>query len=433
MSYSVIGKSFPRSDALQQVTGKMQFGADVFRPDMLHALVLRSQHAHAKILKIDTSAAEKLAGVRAVITSKDVPYNRFGFTHQDQPLMADDKVRYFGDAVAAIAADSWEAAVEGLRLIKVDYEPLPAVFDPLEAMKPDSPKVHGESNLASHLKIRTGDVEQGWKESDVIFEEQMSTPMVEHAHIEPHAAYAEILSSGELLVMSSVQRPFLIASDLGKLLKMPMSKIRVVSTAIGGGFGGKNEITMEPILAILSMKTGKPVKMQFTREDEFEASTVRHPYLLKYKTGLKKDGTLVARQVEIISDSGAYVSWGESTLTKACIHAAGPYQIPHVRIDGFVVYTNKSIGGAMRGFGVTQLGFAYEVHMDTIAAEMGLDPLQFRLKNLLVNNCALPTGQVLETISVTECVNRAVALSGAWKDEVHEPAEPVLESEVSAL
>ncbi len=432
MSNSVIGKSYPRSDAVLQVTGKSQYGQDVFRPGMLHALILRSQHAHAKVLKIDTSAAEKLAGVKAVITHKDVPHNRFGFSHQDQPLLVDEKVRHYGDAVAAVAAESWEAAEEALRLIKVDYQPLPAVFDPLEAMKPDAPKIHGESNQASHLKIRTGDVEQGWKESDVIFEERMSTPMVEHAHIEPHAAYAEILPSGELLVMTAVQRPFLVASDLGKLLQMPMNNIRVVTTAVGGGFGGKNEFSMEPILAILAMKTGKPVKMVFTREDEFNASTVRHPYLLKYKSGLKKDGTLVARQVEIVSDSGAYVSWGESTLTKACVHAAGPYRIPHVRIDGYVVYTNKPVGGAMRGFGVTQLGFAYEVHMDTLAAELGLDPVEFRLKNLLVDNCALPTGQVLETITVSECVKRAVELSG-WKDEVDKPAELGWESEVKAL
>ena len=212
--------------------------------------ILRSKHAHAKVLKIDTSAAEKLAGVRAVITSKDVPHNRFGFTHQDQPLLVDEKVRHFGDAVAAVAAESWEAAQEALRLIKVDYQPLPAVFDPLEAMKPESAKIHGDSNLASHVKIRTGDVEQGWKQSDVIFEERMSTPMVEHAHIEPHAAYAEILPSGELLVMSSLQRPFLVASDMSKILKMPMNNIRIVTTAVGGGFGGKNEITMEPVLAL---------------------------------------------------------------------------------------------------------------------------------------------------------------------------------------
>jgi CO/xanthine dehydrogenase Mo-binding subunit len=319
--------------------------------------------------------------------------------------------------VAAVAATCWEAAQDAIELIKVDYELLPAVFDPIEAMKPDAPKVHGETNIATRVKIRSDDIEQGWKESDVIFEEKITTPMVEHAHIEPHAATTELSPYGELLVTGTTQRPFACASDLGKILKIPMSKIRVISTAVGGGFGGKNEITMEPCIALLTLKTGKPVKMIFTREDEFIASTVRHPYITKYKSGLKNDGTLVARQVEIISDCGAYVSFGNSTLTKACVHGAGPYRIKYVCIDGWLVYTNNPVGGAMRGFGVTQLGFAYEVHTDTIAAEMGLDPLEFRLKNLFVDNCSLPTGQVVKEVTLTECIKQAVGLAG-WKKEV---------------
>ena len=418
MSHSVVGKSFSRTDAVLQVTGKSIYGDDYSPPGMLYAKMLRSRHAHAKILKLDTSKAEQLAGVKAVITAIDCPNNRWGFTHQDQPVLVDDKVRFLGDAIAAVAATSWEAAQEALGLIEVDYEPLPAVFDPREAMKPDAPRIHGDSNVASHLKIRNGDIEQGWKDSDVIFEEEISTQMVEHAHLEPHVAVADVTPSGEVVVHSAVQRPFLIASDLGKILKVPMNKIRVVTTAVGGGFGGKNEISMEPHIVLLAMKTGKPVKMKYTREDEFEVSTVRHPYLTRYKSGLKKDGTLVARQVEIVSDCGAYVSWGESTLTKAAVHAAGPYRIPHVSVDGYLVYTNKPIGGAMRGFGVTQLGFAYEVHMDTIAAEMGLDPLEFRLKNVLEDNCTLPTGQVVEAVALKECMQRAVALAG-WKKKVN--------------
>jgi CO/xanthine dehydrogenase Mo-binding subunit len=425
MSYSVIGKSFPRADALLQVTGKCLYSDDYTRPGMLYAKILRSKHAHAKVLKIDTSAAERLAGVKAVIISKDVPHNRFGFTHQDQPILVEDKVRHFGDAVAAVAATSWEAAAEAIGLIQVDYEPLPVVLDPIAAMQPDAPAVHGNSNIASHLKIRNGDIEQGWRESDVIFEEKITTQMVEHAHIEPHAAIAEVMPDGEIVVSSAVQRPFLVASDIGKIVKVPMNKIRVIATAIGGGFGGKNEISMEPILVMLAMKTGKPVKAVYTREDEFISSTVRHPYITHYKSGVKKDGTLVARQVEIISDSGAYVSWGESTLTKASVHAAGPYRIPHVRIDGYVVYTNNPVGGAMRGFGVTQLGFAYEVHMDTIAAEMGLDPLEFRQKNMFLPNSSLPTGQVVEVVTVGECLKRAAALGG-WN---HQAAALVVEQQ----
>jgi CO/xanthine dehydrogenase Mo-binding subunit len=417
MSHTVVGKGFPRSDALLQVTGKSLYGEDYYPPGMLYAKALRSRHAHARILRIDTAAAEKLAGVKAVITAKDIPHNRFGLTHQDQPILADDKVRCFGDAVAVAAATSWEAAEEALGLIRVEYEPLPGVFDPLEAMKPEAPKVHGDSNIATHLRIRFDDIEQGWKESDVIFEEKITTPVVEHAHIEPHAAVAEVTSAGELVITTASQRPFVAASDLSKILKLPMNKIRVITPAVGGGFGGKNELTTEPCMALVAMKTGKPVKMVYTREDEFRASTVRHPYITRYKSGLKKDGTLVARQVEIISDSGAYVSFGESTLGKACVHAAGPYRIKYVTIEGYLVYTNNPVGGAMRGFGVTQLGFAYEVHMDTIAAEMGLDPLELRLKNLFVDNCSLPTGQVVRAVTLTECMKQAVALAG-WKKEV---------------
>jgi nicotinate dehydrogenase large molybdopterin subunit len=415
----VIGKRIPRHDAVLQVTGRAEYGVDITRKGMLFAKVLRSPHPHARILKLDTSPVDRMPGIVTVITAEDVPNNRFGFTHLDQPLLAEDRVRYREEPVAAVAAESLEAAEEAVNLIRVEYEPLPGVFDPLEALKSDAPRVHEEreSNVASHLKIRHGDIEQGWQESDEVVEETITTQMVEHAHLEPHAAVAELDPRGVMTVRSSVQRPFLIATDLGKILKMPLNRIRVVATGVGGGFGGKNEISLEPYICLLALKTRRPVKMVYTREEEFQATTVRHPYIVRFKSGVKREGRLVARQVEIISDSGAYVSWGESTLSKASIHAAGPYRIPHVKIDGYLVYTNNKVGGAMRGFGVPQLGFAYECHTDTVALHLGIDPLEFRLKNIIVNGSTLPTGQVLEKVFLRDTVREAVRLAG-WRKEV---------------
>ncbi|MEW6082279.1 MAG: molybdopterin cofactor-binding domain-containing protein [Bacillota bacterium] len=417
MRGSSIGVSRPRHDALLQVTGRALYGDDYERPGMLYARALRSRHPHAKILRVDTSRAMKMAGVKAVITAEDVPNNRYGFTHLDQPVLADDKVCYRGDVVAVVAGESWDAATEALDLIEVDYLALPPVFDPIEAMKPDSPKVHGDSNVVSHIRIRSGDVTEGWRASSEIVEDVMRTQVVEHCHIEPHVALAEMTIDGTYVIRSAVQRPFLIASDLSRILQYAMNKIRVITPAIGGGFGGKNEITIEPYVCLLAAKTKRPVKMVLSREEEFCGTTVRHPYIVKYRSGVTKDGKIMARQVEIVSDSGAYVSWGESTLSKASIHAAGPYSIPHVRIDGYLVYTNNSIGGAMRGFGVPQVGFAYECHMDNIATVIGMDPLEFRYKNLLTDNSSLPTGQVLEVVTLKETVRKAVELLG-WKTEV---------------
>jgi len=417
MRNSEIGRRLPRHDALLQVTGKSMYGDDFSRPGMLFAKALRSKYAHAGVTRLDTSAAETAPGVRAVITAKDIPHNVFGFTHLDQPVLADDKVCYRGDPLAVVAAESQEAAEEALQLIKVVYEPLPAVFDTVEAMRPDAPKIHGESNVVAHIKIRNGDLEAGWREADEIVEETFRTPMVEHAHIEPHAAIAEVSPGGELTVWSSVQKPFQVASDLGSILQKPLNTIRVIATAVGGGFGGKNEVTIEPLISLLALKTGRPVKMVYSREEEFQASTVRHPYVVKYRSGVKRDGTLTARQVEIISDCGAYVSWGQSTLSKGAIHAAGPYRIPNVWVDGYLVYTNNIVGGAMRGFGATQLAFAYEVHTDTIAATLGMEPTAFRLKNFIMDNDTLPTGQSLVTVSVTETMQRALEIAG-WEERM---------------
>jgi CO/xanthine dehydrogenase Mo-binding subunit len=284
------------------------------------------------------------------------------------------------------------------------------VFDPEDALKPGAPILHGDSNLADHIRIRFGDVEAGLNEADEVVEETFTTPMVEHAALEPHAMLAEVTADGELRVWSSVQRPFLVAADLARVLAWPQHRLRVLTPSIGGGFGGKNEMTAEPIVALLAMKSGRPVKLVFDREEEFTASTVRHAYRMTLTSGVRRDGTLTARRVRILCDAGAYVSWGASTLAKAAIHAAGPYRIPNVSVDAYLVYTNNNIGGAMRGFGVPQLGFAYEVHTDTIARTLGLDPWALRERTLLRSGDTLPTGQVLGQVTLHETMARAMDL-----------------------
>lgn len=416
MEFQVIGKSIPRHDVLLQVTGKLTYADDIVLPNMLFAKALRSKYPHARLLAVDVSKATRMPGVKGIITARDFVANRWGFTHLDQPALVDDKVRYIGDPIAVVAATSPDEAEEAVNEIRVDYEELPAVFDPFEAMKPDSPKIHGDSNVATHLKIRRGDVEQGFRESDLVIEETYKTQMVEHAHIEPHAAVAQADPTGKVTVWSSVQRPFLVAADLARLLGLPMNRVRVVATPVGGGFGGKNEITVEPFVALLAMKTQRPVKMVYTREEEFQASTVRHPYVMTYRSGVKKDGTIVARHIRIVSDSGAYVSWGESTLTKASVHAAGPYRIPNVWVDSFLVYTNNPVGGAMRGFGVPQVAFAYECHTDTLARELGMDPYDFRMKNIIVDGSSMPTGQVLTGVALPEILETCAERSG-WRSK----------------
>lgn len=407
-----VGRRVSRHDALLQVTGRVVYGEDMRAPGMLWAKAVRSPHPHARIVGIDASAALAIQGVRAVVTAQDVPRNRYGFTHEDQRVLADDRVRYVGEAVAAVAAETLRLAEEAAARVTVHFEPLPAVFDPVEAMHPESPRLHEGSNVAVHLRIRDGSVERGFAEADTVVEEEFRTTFVEHCHLEPHAGLAMADPSGTLTIHSSVQRPFLVAADTAKVLGLSQHRVRVIATGVGGGFGGKNEMTLEPWIALLALKTGRPVKMVFTREEEFQATTVRHPYRMRYRTGVCRDGTLAARAVEIVSDTGAYVSWGASTLAKAAIHAAGPYSIPHVKIDGYLVYTNNPIGGAMRGFGVPQVGFAYECHTNAVAAAVGMDPIAFRLRNGLRDGGRLPTGQILERVTLEQTLRRAVELAG---------------------
>jgi CO/xanthine dehydrogenase Mo-binding subunit len=411
-----LGQRATRLDARLHGLGETRYIDDFAVPGMLHAKIKRAGMAAARIKRIDTRAAEAMPGVMAVLTGREIPVNSFGPSYQDQPVLADERVRHAGDGIAAVAALTEQIALEALERIEVEYEPLPAVLDPIEALREDAPKVHPpKRNLYASKVIRKGDLERGFAQADRVFEGSYRTQMVEHAALEPHAALAAWDANGRLTVHSSLGRISLGRSDLARTLGVPLSRVRVVATIVGGNFGGKNEITLEPVLALLARKAGRPVKGVFSREEEFTASTTRHPIAMEYRTGVTRAGRIVARKVRLVLDGGAYCSWSETTLGKACILSAGPYRIENLHAEALAVYTNKTMTGAMRGFGAPQVCFAYESHMDEIAAALGIDPLEIRLLNAFEEGSVSPTGQVLQSVALRESLVRA-ALRFGWSE-----------------
>ena len=411
-----VGQRATRPDGRLHGLGQTKYIDDMFFPGMLHAKIKRAGISHARIKSIDVSEAEKMPGVMATVIGKEIPVNSFGPSYQDQPLLADDIVRHAGDGVAAVAAVTEQQALDALEKIKVEYEELTPVYDPLEAMKDDAVKIHNnESNVYSSKTIKKGDVEKGFEDSDHIFEATFTTQMVEHVPMEPHASIAEWDANGRVTIHTSLGRITLGRADISRTLELPINRIRIIATVVGGNFGGKNEIPTEPILALLSKKTGRPVKSVYTREDEFISSTTRHPFVMEYKTGMSKEGKIMARKVRLVCDGGAYCSWSETPLGKACILSAGPYNIDNLHVDAYAVYTNKTMTGAMRGFGAPQVCFAYESHMDDMAKALGIEPVELRLRNTFHEGSASPTGQVLEAVVVRDSLEMATERFG-WQE-----------------
>lgn len=411
-----VGQRATRSDGRLHGLGQTRYIDDLAFPGMLYAKIKRAGIAAARIRSIDTSEAEAMPGVLAVLTGREIPVNSFGPSLQDQPVLADDRVFHAGDGVAAVAALTEQIAAAAIEKIKVDYEPLPAVFDPLRALQEDAPKVHAPaSNIYASKVIRKGDVDAAFAGADRIFEAQYRTQMVEHVPLEPHAAIAVWDANGRVTIHSTLGRISLGRTDVSRTLKLPINRVRIVATIVGGNFGGKNEITQEPVLALLSKKTGRPVKGVFTRGEEFTSSTTRHPFVMDYKTGVSKEGRIVARKVRLVLDGGAYCSWSETTLGKACILSAGPYRIDNLHVEAYVVYTNKTMTGAMRGFGAPQVCFAYESQMDEIAEALHMDPLEIRLLNAFEEGAASPTGQVLHSVVLKDSLLKAAQRFG-WKE-----------------
>jgi CO/xanthine dehydrogenase Mo-binding subunit len=405
--FRIIGKPIPRHDAWEKALGLTAYAADFSMPGMLIGKVLRSKYPSAKILSIDTSKAERLPGVKAVLTAKDVPRNetvtRFGQTHALgggfeglYRVLADKKVHFMGEAVALVAAETEEIAEKALNLIKVAYQPLPGVFDPLEAMKPDAPQVEeGKSNIITHYEVIKGNVEEGFSEADMIIKNTYRVSFVDHAYMEPESGVAWIDENGVITIRVSTQviEHFRSVADV---LNLPHNRVRVIGTYVGGGFGGKEDITVETFLALLAFKTRRPVKLTYTREESILCHSKRHPYTMEYKTGAKKNGQLTALEARIISDAGAYVYLSPWVLLYSMVDAAGPYRISHVKVDGYTVLTNNIFTSANRGFGAPQVCFAYESQMDELAKQLKMDPIEIRKVNYLEKGEALATGQILE-------------------------------------
>jgi len=402
---SVAGQSIVRTDARQKVTGALKFCGDFAVEGYLHGKILRSPHPHALIKSIDTKEAESLPGVVAVLTAKDVPgRNGFGAIIPDQPVICGDKVRFVGDGVALVAAETERGAQEALAHIKVEYEVLPAVFDPLEALDEGAPQIHEAGNLLSKNKLRKGDVERGFAEADVIMERMYRVPFLDHAYMEPDVVLAVPQPDGTMLVEGPMQAPFTTRRNINEVLGVPINKVRVRQVTMGGGFGGKEDspIDLGCRAAVLAKHTGKPVRMALEREEVMLQTCKRHPMIMKIKIGAKSDGTLLAFEGVIYDEQGAYASLGPlippagGSHVHSMIMMPGPYEIPNAKVDAFLCYTNHPYGGAMRGFGAPQVHIAHEQIIDELAEKLGISPLDMRRKNGFRVGSTTATGQILD-------------------------------------
>ena len=420
--YAIIGKPVPKKDAWIKVTGEAKYADDLFLAGMLHGKLLRSPHPHAKISHIDTSRAEKLAGVRAVITGKDFPGVKYGNMPQtrDYLPLAIDKVRYIGDEVAAVAAIDEEIAEEALDLIRVEYEPLPAVFDAEEAMKPGAPQLHDHAanNMSAETAFQFGDVAKGFAESDYLQEDLFETQPIKQGMLEPHACIGQWDETGKITLWASKQSPYVVWKQLSMGLGIETSRIRVIQTYVGGGFsGGKQEaMPMDFCAVVLSKKCGRPVKFVHNMDEVLTIGHMRHPMKLWLRTGVKKDGTLLAQHLKIIADGGAYSSIGQLSMYLPGAMLNLPYRVQHVKYEAYRAYTNNGFCGALRGHTIPQVCFARDSQLDLIAEKLGLDPIDIRLKNGLRPGEVTPNGFRLGTFGFTECVEKAMEASG-WKEK----------------
>lgn len=423
-----VGQSLTRPDALAKVTGAALYAADYRFAGMLHAAVLRSAHPHARVLRLEVSAAQEMPGVVAVLTAEEVPGRRVhGIKQQDWPVLVGvgEKTRYIGDALAVVAAETLAQAEAARGAIQVDYDVLPGVFTAQAGLEPGAPAVHEQGNLLKHIEISKGSIAEGFAQAEVVVEETFQTATIEHAFLEPEATVAVPGEDGRITVYVGSQIPYADRDQVAASLGLPLEQVRIIQPAVGGAFGGKEDVSVQIHAALAAYHTGRPVKLVLSRPESIRVHPKRHPTTIHLKVGASVEGKLTAVRAEIWGDAGAYASLSEPVMTRTATHAAGPYVVPHVAVDCYAVHTNNPPCGAMRGFGVPQSSFALESILDSIAEKLGLHPLELRRRNALSVGAVTATGQLLrDSVGLLETIERVDETVRAMGDKVLEPSGP---------
>lgn len=410
-NYAVLGNSEIKVDAMEKILGTAKFAADYSMPGMLYGGVFRSTVPHAIVKKLNLDKARAMPGVHCVVDHTAIPGgNRFGIIVKDEPCLVDDKVRRYGDAIALVAAETKEQVLDAIEAIEVEYEELEPVFTIERAAEEDSPKVHGSTNVHAKKFLDFGDVDAAWDKCDIIIENTYSTHRLSHMFIEPDAGISYYDEQGIMTVVASTQNPHYDRNEIATLLGLPANRVRMKQAVTGGGFGGKLDIGVQLHCALLTYHTKRPVKMVRSRRESTTVSSKRHPMTMKCKTGATKDGKLVAVDVIMTGDTGAYASYGPAVIGRAPVHIAGPYECPNVRCNAVFYYTNNPMSGAFRGFGVPQAAVCHEGQMNALARALGMDPIALRLLNAHRVGTVIPTGQELtESVGFMETLKQAAA------------------------
>ncbi len=420
MPKKYVGKNILKVDAQDKVTGQAQYSNDIYFDNMLYLKIKRATHPHAYLRRIDISKAQELPGVVKIITATDITeVKNFGLIIKDQPVLigVGQKMRYMGDALAIVVAESKEIASKAINLIEVEVEELEVISDPLRAMEKDAPLIHKDGNTLVTHYLEKGDIKKGFTQADMVIENEYRTSFLDQVPLQVEAGvgfYDE--KDGVIKLWSATQWLHDTQADIAQSLGLPKEKIRIIQPVIGGAFGKKEDISVHIHLALAAMETKRPVKLTYTREESMIAQSKRHPFIIRMKTGVSKKGYLTAYQVEIIGDTGAYASSGLAVVHKGMYHCTGPYNVDNVKGVAYAVYTNNTYAGAMRGFGATQMAFAYESQMDILSRKLGINPIQFRLQNAYEIGSTTPNSQILtQSVGVKETIRKAADMAG-WKE-----------------